>query len=114
MASTHTKVRGMKVVRTSWISDAGGDASETTPVISGRVMRVVTNPGGAAAPTDDYDVVINDVDGVDVMAGALADRDTADTEQVIPDPPVAVDGALTVVVSNAGNAKDGDVVIYYQ
>ena len=112
MASTHGTTRGMNVVRTTWLSDAAGDASETLPIISGNIRRIVTNPG-AAAPTDDYDVVVNDVDGVDVAADALADRDTANTEQVIPDPAIAVDGVLTVVVSNAGNAKGGDVVLYY-
>lgn len=41
-----------------------------------------TNPGNGTAPTDNWDVVINDADGVDLAGGLLMNRDTATTELV--------------------------------
>lgn len=79
--------------------------------IEGYIVRVVTNPS-ATAPTDDYDITITDADGVDVMAGALANRDTANSEQVIPSDPPYVNSELTVNISTAGEAKEGVIIIY--
>lgn len=104
----------IKTVTFTWLSDdAAGTASGTTKPISGVILRAVTDPG-ETAPTDDYDIVVNDANGVDVMAAALADRDTANTEQVIPAVGPAVSGPLTMEVSAAGNAKEGVLVLYYR
>jgi hypothetical protein len=97
-------------ITVAWTSDGSGDATVSLDA-HGLIYRVVTNPG-ATAPTANYDIVINDADGVDVMAAALADRHTSTTEQVTPSAPPAVSGALSVVVSNAGDTKDGTVVLY--
>ena len=97
----------------SWTSDASGDMDAGAFHANGLIRRVVTNPG-AGPPTDNYDVVVNDEDGVDVMAAGLANRDTANSEQVISDPPVAVAGTIDPVVSNAGNATSGTIVFYIE
>ena len=70
----------------------------------------VTNDPGATAPTDNYDQVINNDVGGDVMGGALANRDTSVTEQAIPlagstpwVPPLYCDHTL-VTTNNAVNS----------
>lgn len=107
----------------AWTSDSSGNVSGTaSDAISGTIVRVVTNPG-ATAPTDNYDVVLNDADGIDVLAGQGANRDTADSEHFCPGvafkdgtttsiAPVVVDGELTLGVTNAGNAKQGELHLY--
>ncbi len=40
-----------------------------------------TNPG-AGPPTDNYDIVINDADSIDLAGGLLMNRDTSTTEMV--------------------------------
>jgi hypothetical protein len=124
---TYSETRaGVRSVTWAWTSDASGDASGTdTKFLSGQVVRFVTNPG-ATAPTDNYDIVINDGDGVDIAAGCLANRDTANSEQAVPivettvgantygTSAAAFDGPLSLVVSNAGNAKDGTLTMYYR
>lgn len=104
----------VRKVTLAWTCDASGvvSAAGNTDRINGLIHRVVFDPDGTDAPTDNYDVVLNDENGVDVLANAGADRDTANTEQVIPSQPIAVDGALTLGVTNAGNAKKGKVILY--
>ena len=105
--------RSLKRITWAWISTAGGAADlVTTQTYSGEVLTLVTDPG-AAAPTDNYDITVTDADGIDVLAGAGANRDTANTEFVLAASlGGCVDSVLTLNVSNAGNAKDGDVYLY--
>lgn len=113
-----------------WTSDDGtGAVSGTTRKIVGALVRGVTDPSGTAAPTDDYDVTITDENGVDVLAGCqktLANRDTANTEEAYffllnADASAVAEAAfpvvcdkLTVAVTNAGNSKQGRIVVYYR
>lgn len=114
---TYSSTRpAMKSVTWTWTSDASGDVSGTdTKTLSGEAVKWVTNPG-AAAPTDDYDVVVNDEDSADVAVGVLADRDTANTEAAYPAANTyhAFDSKLSIVVSNAGNAKGGTLTMFYR
>lgn len=110
----------------SWTSDdATGAVSGTTRKIVGELIKGVTDPG-SAAPTDSYDIAITDEEGADVLVASfdnLADRDTANTETVyfgLTDGtvntsafPVVCD-ALTIAVTNAGNAKTGQLILYYR
>lgn len=50
------------------------------PAFDGRILSLTTDPG-ATAPTDNWDVVLNDADGFDLLGGAGANRDTANTER---------------------------------
>ena len=104
----------VKKVKFAWTSDASGNADKTSAeAFSGAIERLVTVPDGSDAPTDDYDVVVNDEDGNDVLMGAGADRDTANTEQVLASSlGIVANDKLDVVVSNAGNAKKGTVILY--
>jgi len=113
--SSHATIR---YVQWSWTSDASGDVSGTdTVVVSGVALRWATNPG-STAPTDDYDIVVNDEDSIDIANGGLGNRDTSTSEHFIPggdaDPGAAFVGKLSLVVSNAGNAKEGVLRMYYR
>lgn len=118
---------GIKSVTWAWTSDAAGAVNGTdTKAISGEVLRFVTKPDGTNAPTDLYDIVVNDAQGIDVAAGALANRATATTQAAFPVSEVTVntrnyavtnagfDGPLSLSITNAGNAKSGTLVMYYR
>ena len=66
---------------------ATGDSSDgtipdtvLTPKFSGQLLSLKTNPG-ATAPTDNYDITIEDGDAIDVLQGVGANRDTSNSEQ---------------------------------
>lgn len=119
---------GVRKVLIDWTSDSGGAVSVTTRKISGTLIKGVTDPG-ATAPTDNYDIAVTDEEGVDVLAAcqsSLQNRDTATSEQayfLLLDAagtplaqslhPVVCD-KLTVAITNAGNAKVGQLILYYR
>jgi hypothetical protein len=111
--------------------DTTGSVAVTTRKIVGELIKIVTDPGGTA-PTDSYDIVLTDEEGVDlsvhmddVAIAALIARDTANTEETylpledtagtgrIAAFPVVCD-KLTVTVNNAGNSKTGQIILYYR
>lgn len=118
---------GVEKVLIDWTSDSlTGAVSGTTQKIVGRLIKGVTDPG-SATPSDNYDVNITDEEGVDVLAACSADltnRDQSNTEEVyftlkdtagtsnIAAFPVVCD-KLTVAVTNAGNSKTGQIILYY-
>jgi hypothetical protein len=92
--------------RVTLTGDSGtGAMPNTTLTLNGYIMKIVTNPG-STAPTDDYDIVINDEHGVDIVAGGLMNRDTSTSEQLYPvvgsTPaiPVFACGTHTMIVTN--------------
>jgi len=108
----------------AWTSDdTTGAVSGTTEKIVGKLLKAITDPG-ATAPTDNYDIAITDSEGVDVLAGCastLANRDTANTEEVyfvytdaaLQPSPVVVCDPLTISITNAGNSKVGQLILFY-
>lgn len=59
-------------------------STDITAAITGMcIYEVITNPG-ATKPTDNYDIVLEDADGVDMMGGTLADRDETNSERAVP------------------------------
>lgn len=123
-----TGFRGnIRKVIADWTSDGSGDAAGTTRKIVGTLIKAVTDP--TDSPTDNYDITITDEEGVDVLAACqstLANRDTTNSEQVyflVLDAagtplaqsihPVVCD-KLTVTIANAGNAKSGQLILYYR
>lgn len=127
MAVTFTYERGAggfcRVIA-DWTSDASGDAAGTTTVrVCGRIVKGTTDPG-SAAPTANYDIVITDDEGVDVLTACqtgLANRHTSTTEEqyfLVKDAaPLAqsihpvVCSVLTFTVAAAGNAKTGQIIL---
>jgi hypothetical protein len=76
------------IVLFSWIGNAtGGEVPSTSSSTvwptsyTGCVYAMETNPG-AVAPTDNYDITLTDSDGVDLLGGQGANRDTANSEMV--------------------------------
>jgi hypothetical protein len=110
-------------IELAMVSHTDGTVSGlSTAGINGTILRVVTNPG-ATAPTDNYDVTLLDEDGIDVLAGQGADRDTANSEHFCPGValkdgtttgvvPVVVAGPLTPSVTNAGSGKTFSLILY--
>jgi len=101
-------------VTVAWTSDASGDATATLN-LHGFLIKVITDPS-ATAPTDNYDLTLV-ADGIDMLGGLLADRDTANTEMVYPvvtnaSTPIFLAGDHTFTIANAGNAKSGTVYLY--
>jgi len=101
-----------------WVCDASGDATggatfSTTLPYTGVLQRLITWPESSAAPTDDYDVYIYDEDGADVLMAAGKDRDETNKEQVLGTSlGVVFNSKLSIVVDNAGSAKEGHVILY--
>lgn len=115
MAASFTVTRygqSVKVVRVDWVSASDGSVTATSLPIDGEILRVVTDPDGTDAPTDNYDIALNDEDGFDILGGGLANRDTANTEAVVPSARVVHYGACSLAVTNAGDTKKGAVKIY--
>lgn len=109
----------------AWTSDANGNATmrcdgREGPLITGLVDRIVTRPDANAAPTDNYDITLEDDYGGDCLNGAGADRDTATVERAYVQNVVAsirqvstsTSGGVWLRVQNAGASKSGELEIY--
>jgi len=103
---------GVHKITYTWTSAADGTVSgSTTNAYTGKVRRIITDPDGTAAPTADYDITIADSDGYDLLDGNGANRATATTEVVAPSG-IVVGSTLTLSVENAGDTKQGVVIVY--
>lgn len=120
-----------KVIADFVTDDSTGSVAGTTRKIVGELIKIVTDPGDTA-PSDNWDVVLTDEEGVDLSVhlsdaaiAALIARDTANSEETylpLEDEagtarialwPVVCD-ELTITVNNAGNAKNGQIILYYR
>lgn len=128
-AWTYDQVSASSNIKTMTVTMTGGTGANagtvpnlsfdatTLAYIKGWYLYGVETDPGSTGPTDQYDVVINDVHSLDIMGGALANRSNTNTELVFPKWPQtatgfpALDGtALTVVVS--GNSVESSTVVY--
>jgi hypothetical protein len=103
----------VKEIVFTWVSAADGSATGTTTnAYDGKVELVTTDPH-ATAPTDNYDITLTDANGVDVLAGAGANRDTANTEQAVASVlGVVASSKLTLNITNAGDTKQGVTIVH--
>ncbi len=123
VTQTHTKRGPVGVVTLTCTGDAADGsfpATDLTTKISGKIIAIETNPG-ATAPTDNYDVALDDADGHDVLEAAGANRDTANTEKAAVafgtyfGSPVSISDVLTLkVTNNSVNSAITVVTIYYE
>lgn len=99
-------------IKWTWTSATDGTVVKaTTSGYYGQVVALFTDPG-STAPTDNYDIVVNDPDGYDVMQGAGANRDTANSETAVPTATSIAFGALTLSITNAGDQKTGVTILH--
>jgi hypothetical protein len=85
--------------------------------LRGVLNSIETSPGtlGAPAtnpPTDLYDVTLVDNYGLDVADGNLANRGNTAAEVVVYASPIPINSELTLTIANAGNAKDGRMILH--
>ena len=114
----------IKKVVFDWLSSSGGAADAISKKIIGQILRVGFTPdGGGLQPTDQYDVVINDEQSIDILQGLggnLSNVTATDAVPVVTNgtagnmAPAVVSDILTLAVTNAGDAKAGEVAIWYR
>lgn len=101
-----------------WLSASDGTVSSAASGwYCGKIVKVsLASDASPSAPTDGYDVTIEDGDGLDVLSGNGADV-TAAATVYINDPTKMLwvrSGTLTLKVTNAGAEKGGVVTLYIQ
>ena len=118
---------GMEIVVFTWLANT---VTGTVPATStsgtwphprrqkaGCIAKVNTNPG-STAPTDNYDITLTDDDGVDLMGGELANRDTATSEVAVPKIDtvfgcnIATESFIMNITGQSVSAATGTVSVY--
>lgn len=110
-----------RIVCTATADAADGSFPATTiPAFSGELLALRTNPG-ATAPTANYDMVLNDADGIDRLQGVGANRHTTNSEEVAVvrsgtaiHPPVAGEALSLAITNNAVNSAVTVVTLVYR
>lgn len=97
----------MQKIVITW-DDTGGDgiSKDLTGLYNGWITVADTNPG-TTAPDADYDIAIQNTDGIDIMAGTLVNRHTTTSERVTLSNPAYNLGVLTLVITNQTAASGG-------
>ena len=117
--------RAVRVIEWDWLSHTTGACSDTADVVynvTGTVIGLHSIPETAGTiPSDNYDVVINDAQGCDILNGAGTDLNQTLTsvecyrfpaDYLNTGPIFIVDQDLTLVVSNGGSVKGGVIRLY--
>jgi len=95
------------------------DTVEKARVYGKYLFLMVTDPS-ATAPTTLYDITLVDDGSLDLAGGELANRSATLREQAIPKlngscyGDRVIDGGLVVTIAAAGNAKIGDLILYFR
>lgn len=121
--TTSHDVRGhIRKLEFTCVADAANASFPDTalPAIEGRLLALKTK-SGATAPTDLYDVTIEDQHGVDVLQGVGANRPAASGAKVgivfsstSAHPPVDDSDTLTLkIANNLVNSAAITIVLYY-
>jgi hypothetical protein len=113
-------IRRVTLTCTADGADGSFPSTALTTPIEGRLLKLVTNPG-ATAPQDNYDIVLNDQHGFDVLQGVGANRHTTTTQEAVivysgtgTHPCVDESDTLTLVVTgNNVNSAITVVDVYY-
>lgn len=85
----------------------------TTNHYNGLLVLVATVPGtGDDQPDDNYDLELNNPDGVDMLAGQGANRDEATTEFISSGMGGFAGEKITLAITNAGADNTGVVYIW--
>ncbi len=119
VSMTERSIGAVRQITFAWTSDASGNATATTTSIyDGLVLYAVFVPG-SPTPTNLYNVVVNDGNTVDVLAGygkSLSSAATVDTRAATLAGGLGIgavsDSTLSLSISAAGNATQGTVILY--
>lgn len=112
------QVGSLNKYQINWTSDASGNVDTTTVDLTAGVLEQVrfTPNTSAAQPSGAYDVTCLDAQGIDILAGVGANLSSAASTVHVP----AIStyfkrtleaGAVIPTVANAGNAKQGTIVL---
>ncbi len=116
MSVTITEERSGTVRKVKFVvvSAADGSATGTTSyAYDGAVLRFVAVPdGGATQPTNAFDVVLNDADGYDILAGQGADLSNAAPTTVVASMGAIASDKITLVAANMGDSKGATFYLY--
>lgn len=108
------RIANAKELLVTWVG-ADDDGSVPTLAITGHagwyIMKVVTNPG-TTAPTDNYDITFIDVDGIDIVEGALANRHTTTSQKVTMSELIGYDGFTITIAGNSVHSATGTIRIF--
>ncbi len=111
---------GMRLFQVAWTSDGDQKFTATTPMeLMGWLHEMETVPDGDDVPTDNYDITLLNANGRDVAGAALANRSDTTVQMVKPIvnsiwQSAWIDGKLTITITTAGVATNGELLIYYQ
>ena len=108
----------LQKIQWDWLSASDGTVSSAASGwYCGKIVKVsLASDASPSAPTDGYDVTIEDGDGLDVLSGNGANV-TASATVYINDPTKMLwvrSGTLTLKVAAAGDAKGGVVTMLIQ
>lgn len=97
------------------VSAADGTATGTSSyAYSGEVLRFVAVPdSGGTQPTNAFDVVINDEDGYDILAGQGANLSNAAATTVVASLGAIANDKITFDASGMGDSKGATFYIYF-
>jgi len=123
VSATLTKTANPLVMLTiDWASSTTGACTATVGDVYGEIQRVTIKPdAGATAPTDSYDVTLQDADGFDVLIGHganVSSTTVASFASMVEETtssgcmPVPVMGSLTLAITNAGDQNGGIIRLY--
>ena len=113
-----------------WVSHTDGSVSgfstddglllttSITDILRGKELVFGEVTPGSTTPTADFDVVINDANGVDLFSGGFTDCSETATNTAFPYDGVVygsiiVNSAITPVIAAAGDTKDGTIVLFF-
>lgn len=110
---TAPRIQKVKIVA---VSAADGTATGTsTHAYTGTIVRLVVVPdAGGTQPTDNFDFVINDEDGYDILAGNGANISNASATTVVSALGAIVQDKMTFDASNMGDSKGVTVYVYVE
>lgn len=79
---THYEIGHIRTIVATIVADASDGSVPATvlPAVEGRLLHVATRPG-STAPSDEYDLTVEDQYGHDVLEGVGADRSNSAAEK---------------------------------
>ena len=85
--------------------------------LKGYIVGVETIPGengdlSTDLPTDQYDIELHTPYDTDVMGGTTKDRSGTVAQMEAPSVFIPIDSELTLEISNAGNSKQGRIILH--